>query len=187
MDDINTSIETTITKSDEQNENNENNCTNEEIMENKCSNKKITVNQVSQIKENLLKNYTSENTIIKTDNIIIQLSTLDEQKNSDSLEISNVDLGDCETILKTKNDIPEDLSLIIFKTDIKSEDSSATYVVYEIYNPKNMQKLELSVCDTGQISIHVPVSLDNDIELLVNSLTESGYNIFNENDLMIFA
>ena len=86
----------------------------------------------------MLKNYTSENTIIKTDNIIIQLSTLDEQKNSDSSEISNVDLGDCETILKTKNDIPEDLSLIIFKTDIKSEDSSATYVAYEIYNLKNM-------------------------------------------------
>ena len=74
MDDVNTSIETTTTKSDEQNKNNENNCTNEEIMENKCSNKKITVNQVSQIKENLLKNYTSENIIIKTDNIIIQLS-----------------------------------------------------------------------------------------------------------------
>ena len=44
LDDINTSIETTTTKSDEQNKNNENNCTNEEIMENKCSNKKITVN-----------------------------------------------------------------------------------------------------------------------------------------------
>ena len=50
-----------------------------------------------------------------------------------------------------------------------------------------MQKLELSVCNTGQISIQVSVSLDDAVELLINSLTESGYNIFNENDLMIFA
>ena len=52
----------------------------------------------------MIKNYTYENTIIKTENIII--------KNSDNSEISNVDLGDYETILKTTNDIPNNYSLI---------------------------------------------------------------------------
>ena len=94
----------TTSKSDEQDKNNENNCTNEELINNNCLNEKITINQILQIKQNLIKNYTYENTIIKTENIII--------KNSDNSEISNIDLGDYETILKTTNDIPNNYSLI---------------------------------------------------------------------------
>ena len=175
-------METTIIQTEETNKNNLINCTNEEIIKNKCSNIKITVNQVSQIKQYLFNNNTKENTIIKTENIIIQLSTVEEQKNSDNSEVSNIDLGDCETILKTTNDIPEDYSLLIFKTDIKSDDLSKTYVSYEIYNPLDLTRLNLSVCNSTQIKISVPISLDNDVELLVISLSESGYNMFNEND-----
>ena len=175
-------METTIIQTEETNKNNLINCTNEEIIKNQCSNIKITVNQVSQIKQYLFNNNTKENTIIKTENIIIQLSTVEEQKNSDNSEVSNIDLGDCETILKTTNDIPEDYSLLIFKTDIKSDDLSKTYVSYEIYNPLDLTRLNLSVCNSTQIKISVPISLDNDVELLVISLSESGYNMFNEND-----
>ena len=49
---------------------NVNDCTNEKLINNKCSNNKININQVSQIKQNLLNNYTKENTIIRTENII---------------------------------------------------------------------------------------------------------------------
>ena len=161
---------------------NVNNCTNEESINNKCSNNKININQVSQIKQNLLNNYIKENTIIKTENIIIQLSTIEEQKNSDYPDNSNIDLGKCETLLKQSNNISMYSSLIIFKTDIKSEELSSTYVYYEIYEPINLKKLDLSVCNSDQIRISVPVTLNSDVELLVKSLSESGYNIFNEND-----
>ena len=112
----------------------------------------------------------------------MQLSTIEEQKNSDYPDISNIDLGECEKLLKQSNNISMYSSLILFKTDIKTEDLSSTYVYYEIYEPINLKKLDLSACNSTQISISVPITLNSDVELLVKSLSESGYNIFNEND-----
>ena len=91
-------------------------------------------------------------------------------------------MGDCEQILKEANSIPYTESLIIYKTDIKTQDLSATYVIYEVYNPLTLVKLELSVCNDVEININVPVSMSNNMEELYSSLTDSGYNIFNGND-----
>ena len=45
-----------------------------------------------------------------------------------------------------------------------------------------MNKLNLSVCSDSQISINVPVNLDESLEITVKSLSDSGYNLFNEDD-----
>ena len=173
----------TTTPKKEENKNNEKVCTNDEVLNNRCNNGKITVNQIDDIKNNILTtNYTKENTIIKTENVIIQLSTFEDQKNSEDPDVSNIDLGECENILKDANNISRDDSLIVFKTDIKTVDLSNTYVVYEIYNPYTLTKLDLNACKDVQISVSAPVKLDNSMESLINSLSGSGYNIFNEND-----
>ena len=179
--------ETTNMNKEDRNENNNEdkikNCTNEEVLENKCTNGKINVNQINDIKSNLINsNYTKENTIIKTENVIIELSTFEDQKNLEDPEISNIDLGQCENKLKDANNISRNDSLIIFKTDIKTEDGSATYVVYEIYNPLTLAQLNLDVCKDIQITVNVPVKFEENLETLINSVIASGYNIFNEND-----
>ena len=56
-----------------------------EIINNECQDGKMTTQQVEEvyqeIKENILKkNYTGENKIIKSENVIFQISKLDEQK-----------------------------------------------------------------------------------------------------------
>ena len=160
-------------------------CSNEDIINNKCNNSKVSTEQLSDIKKAILnKNYTNNknNTIIKTKNVIIQLSTLETQRNSDLPDISNIDFGECEKILKESNNIPSTEELIVYKTDIKSQDLSSTYVMYEVYNPYTLDKLNLSVCSEVQISISVPVILNNNIEELYDSLSQSGYNIFDGND-----
>ena len=91
-------------------------------------------------------------------------------------------MGKCENILKDNNGIPRSESLIIYKTDIKTEDLSATYVIYEVYNPITLERLNLSICNLVDINIDVPVILNNNMETLYNSLTDSGYNIFDGND-----
>ena len=175
-------IDTTIPKT-QNTKTNGNNCTNEEILANNCNKGKITINQMEDIKKSLInKNNTNENTIIKTENVIMQYSTLEAQKNSDDPEVSNIDLGECEDILKRANNISLDEDLIIFKTDIKTEDLSATYVSYEVYHPFTLEKLQLSVCEKVQISVTVPIKLDDNVESLFNSLSGSSYDIFNEND-----
>ena len=75
------------------------------------------------------------NEVIETENVIFQLSTLEEQKNSNNQNISSIDLGECEQRLKEQEGLSNEDNLIVLKTDIKSSDLSSTYVQYEIYNP----------------------------------------------------
>ena len=158
------------------------NCTINEIINNECQNAHMTINQIEEIKNQLLnQDYNGENTIITTETVIIQLSKLDDQLNQDNANVSNIDLGDCEGILRSENNIEDDEDLIVYKTDIKSSDLSSTYVVYEVYD-SSLNKLNLDVCSDTQISIHVPVQLDETLDSLAKSLSDSGYNLFNEND-----
>ena len=69
---------------------------------------------------------------------------------------------------------------IIFKKDIK--DDITTYVEYEIYNSANLEHLNLDVCNDTQISINVPVNLNNYTEFLYEQLYFLGYNLFDGND-----
>ena len=159
-------------------------CSIDEIKNNNCYGD-ITDEQIEQIysyiKENLLNNE-NNNIIIKADNIIFQISSSEEQKYSDNPNISSIDLGQCETELKRKNNISESKSLIIFKTDIKSNDKSTTYVQYEIYNPETYHQLNLDICKDLTIDIYTPVSLDSTTSQLFSSLNDYGYNLFNQND-----
>ena len=135
------------------------------------------------IKEKILnKNNSQENIIIREENFIIQLSKYEDQYNSKIKDISSIDLGECENKLKKSKNIPSSQQLIILKTDIKITELSTTYVLYEVYHPLTLEKLNLSVCINDEIIIDIPAELDSNIKKLYNSLKESGYNLFNGND-----
>ena len=72
--------------------------------------------------------------------------------------------------------------MIVVKTDIKSSDLSSTYVQYEIYHPKTLKQLDLRLCNEVKIVVSVPVNLDTDTISLYDSLSESGYNLFDSED-----
>ena len=158
------------------------NCSISEILNNKCLDGQININQINEIKNSLLtEDYKGENTIIETETVIIQLSKLEDQANQDNVNISNIDLGECEDLLRETNNLEEDEDLIIYKIDIKTSDSSSTYVTYEVYD-SHLNQLNLDVCSETQITIQVPVHLDDTLDSLAKSLSDSGYNLFNEND-----
>ena len=158
------------------------NCTIDQIVNNECSDGCIdNIDQIEQIKNKLLNNYNNTNIIISTETVIIQLSTLEDQKDQENSTISNIDLGQCEDILRDTNNLSDEEDLIIYKTDIKTSDLSTTYVTYEVYD-SNLNKLNLSICSSVQIVINVPVQLDENLDGLAKSLEDSGYNLFDEND-----
>ena len=163
----------------------ENICTIEMILDNKCLDKELTIEQYKKIYEQLKNNITNwkekkENIIIQTKNVSFQMATYNEQKTYNDKDISNVDIGKCEGYLKEKYDIKEDL--IILKSDIKNEDLTKTFVNYDIYNPNNLEKFDINECKDFPIIISTPVYLNNDVELLYDSLNKSGYNLFDPND-----
>ena len=114
--------------------------------------------------------------------MIFEITNSNKQKKSINQNISSIDLGECENKIKEKYNILETEPLIILKVDSKNEDLTITYVQYEIYNPKTFEQLDLSICKDYPININFPLLLDPKIELLYQSLNESGYNLFNPND-----
>ena len=144
-------------------------CSKEEILLNQC-NKKITSEQIADIYEELKynylnKNYTNENIKILTDNVAFQISTLEDQKNMDNPLISNIEIRECEQLLKSQENLTSKDQLIVLKTDIKSEDYQTTYVQYEIYNPLTMKKINLNICQNISISINSPVILSKNLKI----------------------
>ena len=158
-------------------------CSYQEIVNNKCSDKKTSNEQVGKIynliKENILtEEYNGTNTVIQTENVIFQISTLEEQKNSENQNVSSIDIGECENILKKHYNISDKDDLIVIKTDIKSSDLSSIYVQYEIYDPNTLKQLNLSYCNEVKITVSVPVNLEDSTISLYERLSESGYNLF---------
>jgi hypothetical protein len=168
-----------------------NKCSTTDIFLNKCKEGLINDEQINnvfgEIKSTYLKgNYTGNNTlnntIIQTQNVIFQISTLEDQKETDNQNVSNIDLGICEEKLRNHHKIYKPDSLIIIKVDTKSEDLTQTYVQYQVYDPRDLTPLDLSICKGVQININTPVVLDNTTSNLYDKLKESGYNLFDEND-----
>ena len=158
----------------------------EELLNDTCHDGKMNLSNIDNIKNHFFQetNINGDDSFlkkIKTGNVIIQYATLDEQKNANDKETSSIDLGDCEKTLRDVNNIDQSKSLIVYKVDVKNSDSSSTYVKLEVYNPDDMvNQLDLSVCD--KITINSPVELGKDIEDKYDSLSESGYNLFDSED-----
>ena len=101
--------------------------------------------------------------IIKMKNDVqYQMTTSDNQKNNSNKNISTIDLGACETKLKTIYGIDQSLPLIIFKIDYFSPEILIPIIGYEIYHPLNKTKLDLNYCKEILIKLNIPVSIDED-------------------------
>ena len=157
-------------------------CLNKDILNNKCHDK-ITNEQIGEVYDeikNILKN-TNETLLLITENVAFHLTNLKDQ-DSQNINISSVDLANCENILKKATNLSENDDLIILKIDIKSEDLKVTYTQYEVYHPYTKQKLNLDLCSKETIYIYSPIVIDSNMEYLYGSLGNSGYNLFDSND-----
>ena len=143
----------------------------------------------NMIKNSLIDNYTLNETLIlkSKDNYIFQLTnSFNEDNNENDINsnnnLSRIDLGNCEKILKEKNNIDDDIPLIILKLEKTGELASNKNIQYEVYNPINKKKLDLSVCKNEKINIYIPIDLDEKTLELYDDLQSYGYDLFNPND-----
>ena len=162
-------------------------CTTNDILSNKCQKEVITDEQLKELNERiketyLSKEYNGKNNIIITENVVFQVTNLNNQTFPNFTEVSTIDLGDCQKKLKEFYKIPEKESLIIYKTDIKTIDLIHSYIQYEIYDPIKLERLNLSICYDSKITINSKINLDESTMSLYNSLMNSGYNLFDQND-----
>jgi len=170
---------------------NEGLCTNEdqEDEDNITESNTIVINETEQI-ENIYNSMVEniEETgykIVKTPTCVFQYSTVEEQLNNkteENKEVSSVDLGECEELLRKQEGLNDTEQFLMLKLDIKNSTTDAVYVQYEIFNPHDYSKVSLDICNNVTIKIQVPVLLEETKLSLIAHMEEYGYDIFNIND-----
>ena len=94
-------------------------------------------------------------------------SNSDNQKNGNSSNTTNIDLGACEDRIKQVYNIPKNKSLLIFKLDVMQEGIQIPKIDYEVYYPlyggENI-KLDLSLCSNLKIDIKIPAIASDNID-----------------------
>ena len=109
------------------------------------------ITNISESKEDFMK---------KDDDMLLQITTSENQKNNSNSNVSSLDLGECEDILRDVYNISKEYPLIILKMDYYSPDSLIPKIGYEVYHPLNKSKLDLIYCKDILIKLNIPVSID---------------------------
>ena len=117
------------------------------------------------------------NNIIKYEEITITLTTTKNQKNEEKNgNVTTINLGDCERILKEAYNISFNETLFIKKIDVEQEGMMIPKIEYDIYyklNGINLIKLNLSYCHNSKIDISIPAKINSQEIDKYNS--SSGY------------
>ena len=144
----------------------------------------------SKIISELIKEYPNNGTSVVIegeDNYAFQLTTSENEKKTingeydNNYNLSMIDLGDCEDLLKKENNIDEDTELIILKYEKMTNVAYEKNVQYEVFDPIEKKKLDLSICQTTSIDIYIPVTLSEKTQSLYKDLQEYGYDLFDPN------
>ena len=96
--------------------------------------------------------------------------------------MSIIDLGECETLLKSHYHINENDSLIFIKNEYKTNKASEKKVNFDVYEPYNKTKLNLSICDETPIDLYLPMELSFGNKIVYQQMKEAGYDMFDIND-----
>ena len=103
------------------------------------------------------------------DDFIYQITTTENEKDAldgngnSNNQVSKIDLGECENLLKDFYHIDRNVSLIIVKFEKLTNLSKERTLQYEVYEPFNKTKLNLSVCENTTISVYTPVILSENL------------------------
>ena len=104
---------------------------------------------------------------IKTGKMKLTLSTLENQRKQLNNNITTIDLGYCETLLKNAYNITHNETIYIKIIDIAQDGMKTIKVKYDIYgrlNRSNLIKLNLTACSKNKISIFIPFEITKNID-----------------------
>ena len=111
--------------------------------------------------------------IIKEENEVHQISTLSSQ--GDNQNVSSINFGECESILRNKSNISSDEELIIYKIEHFIEGYNIPIIEYVLFSQDGKIKLNLADCDNFTIEYNFPVSI-NEKDIDKHDPNSSYYN-----------
>ena len=151
------------------------------------SNEEIYLKIISDLIFKFVSSKESDIVIEGIENYLYQMITSEKERDilrkimNNTNQLSNIDLGECENILKDHYHIDRNVSLIILKFEKVSNNSSERAIQYEVYEPFNLTKLDLSPCNDVKIDIYTHVELSEELLNLYNEMKKNGYDLFDIN------
>ena len=115
------------------------------------------------------------NEIFKIDKMIVALTTQNNQRNNLYNNMSSIDLGKCEKVLKDYYNISYSDTLYMIKIDFEQDGLNITKVGFDVYyksSDNKLVKLNKSICENNLIYLSVPIIIAENIDKLNIS---SGY------------
>ena len=116
----------------------------------------------------------SEDLILNENDIIYQITTTSNQMNNLYNNLSTINLGECENILKKEYNINHNNSLLILKIDIFKEGYLIPFISYDLFDPITKKNLNLSFCANTTINLIIPVNIKED-ELFKYNISNDYY------------
>ena len=96
--------------------------------------------------------------VIETEKMTIIFTTTQNQKNNSmSDNITTIDLGECETLLRGYYNISENELLYMKKIDIIQEGMKIPKIEYEVYSKlsgNKLTKLNLTICENSKVKFY---------------------------------
>ena len=112
----------------------------------------------------------------------IQMTNSLNQLISNESAFSNIDLGDCERLLKDTYGIDQSMSLIFLKYENIATSGVDRNIQYEVYNPITYERLNLSICHDMKVKITIPLEVSDEVLEMIQNILDQGYNPFDLND-----
>ena len=135
----------------------------------------LIINLNSFIKNNINLDYIdfNEELIIPKDQMTITFTSTSIQKMNENSNLTTINLGKCEKILKIIYNISDESNLYMLKIDTKQEGKNYPLIEYEVFYPLDngeIELLNLSFCKDVDIELSIPIK--------INSLSFLFYSIF---------
>ena len=166
-------------------------CSYRELYNKDCVFSQVTDIIYKQLKEDVIKTYPidGESLVIEAEQeYVFQLTSSLNEINSlkgikaNGNKLSMMDLGHCQDLLQQTNGIDLNTPLIILKFEKLTNVASEKNIQYEIFNPINKTKMDLSICQSNPFNIYIPIILSKKTQNMYEDLADSGYNLFDIND-----
>ena len=104
--------------------------------------------------------YEKQDLIKKAIGVLYHITSSYNQNNKKYSNISTIQLGECENILKEKYNIIKDETLIIFKVEEEIEEMLIPLIDYEVFDPITKKKLDLNYCKNTNVTVRIPVNIN---------------------------
>jgi len=138
-------------------------------------------NLINSIETKFIENYhllnleNGDDEIIITEKMTMILTSLQNQKNNIHKNISLIDLGLCENLLRNYYNLSSNETLYMIKIEVVQKGLKIPKIEYHVYSPllgTNLIKLNLTACENSKISIFLPMKITENLDKLNSS---SGY------------